>query len=103
MNMKVVWTEDDATPGTEGHVTLSAAWKKRYNESWCDARKDAINEEDCGDCIVFTMPDGRVAYESYPGANEIHGPDNYVPVYKTEPGRRLEEEYNWNERTREPF
>lgn len=95
--MKVVWAEDDATPGTEGHVTLSAAWKKRYNEEWCDARKNAISM-DCGDCIMFTLPDGRVAYESYPGANEIREPDNYVPVNKA-----AEDEYNWNERTREPF
>jgi hypothetical protein len=64
-----LWIEDDATPGTEGHETLAAAWQRLFNEPYDP--KAAVKTEDWGDGTRYYFAHGRSAYASYPGNNAI--------------------------------
>lgn len=66
-----VWSEDDATPGTSGHVTLHMAWQTRYGEPLNTDKADRTdNQTDCV-CYHFYGPPWRVAVLSWPGNSEI--------------------------------
>jgi hypothetical protein len=63
-----IWTEDDATPGTEGHGSLHQAMLAHV--PGCE-RSHAIESEDWGDATCFRYPGGFLVMESYPGNSEI--------------------------------
>lgn len=67
---KRVWTEDDCTSGTEGHVTIQQMWRGLFGEE-LDTKK-ALRKEDCGDYDKFWMPNGYIAILSYPGGSAIY-------------------------------
>ncbi len=86
-----VWVEDDATPGTDGHESIDAAWLRI-----CGVKLDtidAIRVVDHGDCTEYHMPCGRIACTSYPGASTIEfDPDEYPSltfVHKGKPTRAV--------------
>lgn len=65
---KSVWVED----GCHKSESLREAWRRLCNEEFDSAR--ALVSEDWGDGDAFLMPNGYVAYLSYPGNSEIHSP-----------------------------
>jgi hypothetical protein len=50
---KRIWTEDDATHGLPGHVTIGEKWRELFNEPF-DV-KDAEAREDRGDHFHYLM------------------------------------------------
>jgi hypothetical protein len=67
---KRIWAEDDATPHTEGHVGLYAAWRQLFGKAF-DPRK-AVATEEQSDGDVIQMPGGIWVWSSYPGASAIY-------------------------------
>lgn len=67
------WIEDDATPGTEGHEGLDAAYRRLFGRERCE--ENVIAEKDGGDCNYVAMHHGEIVVSSYPGNSAI-----YVPV-----------------------
>lgn len=63
-----VWTEDDATPNCEGHVTPEAKWKELTGNEWNAA--DATRVEDVGDCVFYEVGEYMMCL-SYPGNSSI--------------------------------
>ncbi len=61
---KRIWSEDDATPGTEGHVTLDIKWRELFGEQLVRNRN---NVEDYGDYFLELMPNGYVVEVAYDG------------------------------------
>jgi hypothetical protein len=69
---KAIWEEDDATPGTEGHETLSMAWQRLFGEQFDRAK--ALQTEDGGDADWLLMPNGKIVCSSFPGQTGIYEP-----------------------------
>lgn len=67
---KRVWVEDDATPGTEGHEGLYGAWQRLFGEKLELFR--AVKLTDYADGEDYLMPNGHIAYLSYPGNSAIY-------------------------------
>lgn len=66
----LLWQEDDATPGTEGHKTLKDGWLLCFGVTMPDF-KTAVKKFDGGDAMYYLFDDGRIAVSSYPGGSEI--------------------------------
>jgi len=77
---KVLWSEDDCTRNTEGHVGIHQKWKELFGQSYHPSR--ATRVLDHGDCIERQF--GPISVWSIFGSyDEIHdnSPDgNGVPV-----------------------
>jgi hypothetical protein len=67
LNASKVWSEDDADVGLPGHVTLVAAFSRRYKLPILDP----VEVWDEGDAVYKLLPAGIVLVESYPGNSEI--------------------------------
>ncbi len=66
---KKLWVEDDATPGTDGHTSLSYAYQKLFNESLPD-KHEALVFQDLGDADVW-LTNKACVYSSFPGNSKI--------------------------------
>jgi len=64
-----LWQEDDATPGTDGHEDLDAAWRRLFGEKLDTA--DATDVGGADDATFYVMPNGATAIASYPGGSMI--------------------------------
>jgi len=69
--MVKIWQEDDATPGTDGHETVTAAYRRIFGKPWDKA--DVVSESDQGDGTLYTMNNGCQVWMSYPGNSFIRG------------------------------
>ena len=67
---KAVWTEDDCTTNDPDHESLCAAWLRLFSHPL--DYKRAVKEEDGGDGHSYLMPNGYIAWASYPGGSSIY-------------------------------
>jgi hypothetical protein len=66
-----MWSEDDATPGTDGHEGLGAAWERLFATPQ-PAEKDALAVDDVGDGVWLLLEDDVVVFASMPGQSAIY-------------------------------
>lgn len=64
-----LWEEDDATPGTDGHVTWEQAYQRVTGEPFAEAHVVEKHEDD--ECTVCVTKAGIVIRISWPGNSDV--------------------------------
>ena len=65
---RIIWTEDDATIHTPGHVTIAMKMRELFGES---GPGEPVSIHDAEDAVFKLYPSGHVLVFSYPGNSEI--------------------------------
>lgn len=68
---KLLWSEDECTPGTPGHVTVDDKYQELTGEKFDS--KAAVETEDGGDCFYYRMSTGLVVCMAYDGWSIYEG------------------------------
>ena len=72
INVKTLWTEDDATTSDPDHETIRMAWKRLFDEDFDVVKEQSgVLKIDHGDADEYRFPDGRIALATYPGNSVI--------------------------------
>lgn len=73
-----IWAEDECAPDAE---RLPTAYRRLVGRPDAKYSKDAVKVDDWGDAHAYTLPNGLLVVESFPGATAIYAPEHYRFVF----------------------